>query len=169
MQTASFNQAALDALHRSISAHVDAGEIAGATWLIHHAEETHVGSTGTFGMNGAGSPMERDTIYRVASITKPVTAALAMMLVEDGVLTLDGPIDDLLPELANRQVLKRIDGPLDETVPANGPVTLRHLLTMTFGLGAIMVFPEAIRSRRQCARPASRRAGSCRKCRPMPI
>ncbi|WPZ12813.1 serine hydrolase domain-containing protein [Nitratireductor rhodophyticola] len=143
MQTASFNQAALDALRRSISARVDAGELAGATWLIHHAGETHVDSTGTFGMNGAGAPMARDTIYRVASITKPVTAALAMMLVEDGVLTLDGPVDDLLPELANRQVLKRIDGPLDETVPANGPVTLRHLLTMTFGLGAIMVFPEA--------------------------
>lgn len=142
MQTA-FNQAALDALRRSIRARVDAGELAGATWLIHHAGETHVHSTGTFEMNGAGAPMARDTIFRVASITKPVTAALAMILVEEGLLTLDGPVEDLLPELANRRVLKRIDGPLDDTVPANGPVTLRQLLTMTFGLGAIMVFPDA--------------------------
>lgn len=133
----------LAALQHSMNARVDAGEIAGATWLVHHGEGTHVASAGTFEMNGSGAPMERDTIFRVASITKPVTGALAMMLVEEGLLTLDRPVDDFLPELANRKVLKRIDGPLDDTVPANRPVTLRHLLTMTFGLGAIMVFPDA--------------------------
>ncbi|WP_295813696.1 serine hydrolase [uncultured Nitratireductor sp.] len=134
---------ALDTLQSAMETHVADGNIAGATWLIHYDGKDHTGSAGTFEMNGAGAPMARDTIFRVASITKPVTAALAMMLVDEGTLTLDGPVDELLPELADRPVLKRIDGPLDDTVPADGPVTLRHLLTMTFGLGAIMVFPEA--------------------------
>lgn len=132
---------ALKALQATMDAHVAEGFLPGATWLIHHKGETHMGTAGTFELGG-GRPMARDTIFRVASITKPVTAALAMMLVEEGKLSLDGPVDALLPELANRQVLKRIDGPLDETVPAAGPITLRHLLTMTFGLGAIMLFPE---------------------------
>ncbi|MFC5585407.1 serine hydrolase domain-containing protein [Nitratireductor kimnyeongensis] len=143
MPTPTPTEAALKALDHSMSARVKAGEIAGATWLVHHGERIHVSSAGTFEMNDAGAAMARDTIFRVASITKPVTGVLAMMLVEEGLLTLDGPVDGLLPELANRRVLKRIDGPLDDTVPANGPVTLRQLLTMTFGLGAIMVFPEA--------------------------
>lgn len=134
---------ALETLKDTMEAYVAEGRMAGATWLIHHDGVDHVGTAGTFALNGKGAPMARDTIFRVASITKPVTAALAMMLVEDGVLTLDGPVDNLLPELADRRVLKRLDGPLDDTVPANGPVTLRQLLTMTFGLGAIMVFPDA--------------------------
>ncbi|WP_367718360.1 serine hydrolase domain-containing protein [Nitratireductor sp. GISD-1A_MAKvit] len=134
---------ALEMLKNTMEAHVAEGRMAGATWLLRHDAVEHVGTAGTFALNGEGAPMARDTIFRVASLTKPVTAAVAMMLVEDGVLTLDGSVDDLLPELADRRVLKSLDGPLDETVPANRSVTLRQLLTMTFGLGAIMVFPEA--------------------------
>ena len=62
--------------------------------------------------------MRRDTIFRIASMTKPITAAAAMILVEECKLRLDEPVDRLLPELANRKVLKRLDGPLDDTVPA---------------------------------------------------
>ena len=86
--------------------------------------------------------MRRDTIFRIASITKPVTAAAAMILVEECRLRLDEPVDRLLPELADRQVLKRIDSPLDDTVPAKRPITLRDLLTFRLGIGAVMVFPE---------------------------
>ena len=86
-------------------------------------------------------PMQRDTIFRVASITKPVTAAAAMILVEEGKLRLDDPVDQWLPELANRKVLRTIESPLDDTVPANRPITLRDLLTFRLGHGAVMVFP----------------------------
>src|SRR5207302_3453441 len=75
---------------------------------------------------------------RLASLTKPITAAAAMILVEECRLRLDEPVDRLLPELANRKVLKRLYGPLDETVPAHRPITLRDLLTFRLGIGAVM-------------------------------
>ncbi len=65
-----------------------------------------------------------------------------MILVEECRLRLDDPVDEWLPELAERRVLRRIDSPLDDTMPANRPITLRDLLTFRLGLGAIMVFPE---------------------------
>nr|MBA3415131.1 beta-lactamase family protein [Chloroflexia bacterium] len=82
-------------------------------------------------------PMRRDTIFRIASVTKPITAVAAMILVEECVLRLDDPVDALLPELADRQVLKAIDGPVDDTVPANRPMTLRDVMTFRLGYGAI--------------------------------
>ncbi|MEJ0008697.1 MAG: serine hydrolase domain-containing protein [Steroidobacteraceae bacterium] len=90
-------------------------------------------------------PIRRDTIFRIASMTKPITAVAAMILVEECKLTLDEPIDRFLPELANRRVLKRIDGPLDDTTPATRPITLRDLLSFRMGIGVIIgppgVFP----------------------------
>ena len=86
--------------------------------------------------------MRRDTIFRIASMTKPITAAAAMILVEECKLRLDEPVDRLLPELADRQVLKRLDGPLDDTVPANRPITVRDLLTFRMGFGMLMAPPD---------------------------
>jgi CubicO group peptidase (beta-lactamase class C family) len=74
-------------------------------------------------------------------MTKPITAAAAMILVEEAKLRLDEPVDRLLPELADRQVLRGLDRPLDDTVPANRPITLRDLLTFRLGLGAVMAPP----------------------------
>jgi CubicO group peptidase (beta-lactamase class C family) len=85
------------------------------------------------------APMARDTIFRIASVSKPITAAASMMLVEDSTLRLDEPVDGLLPELADRQVLRAIDSELDDTVPANRPITLRDLLTFRLGYG--LIFP----------------------------
>ena len=68
-----------------------------------------------------GSPMREDSMFRVASAGKPVTAAAALALVADGRLTLDQPVDDLLPELAQRRVLREPLAALDDTVPAVGP------------------------------------------------
>ena len=62
--------------------------------------------------------MRRDTIFRIASLTKPITAAAAMILVEECKLRLDEPVDRLLPELADRKVLRSLESPLDDTVPA---------------------------------------------------
>src|ERR1700680_78897 len=74
-------------------------------------------------------------------MTKPITAAAAMILVEECKLHPDDPVDRPLPELADRQVQRSIDSPLDDTVPAKRPITLRDLLTFRLGLGAVMVLP----------------------------
>lgn len=132
---------ALEALQAVMEGHVADGYIPGAVWLLHRKDETHVGTAGTFEFD-QGKPMARDTIFRVASITKPVTAAVAMKLVEDGVIGLDDPVDPFLPELSEPRVLASVGADLDDTVSAERPVTLRHLLTQTFGLGAIMAPPN---------------------------
>ena len=92
--------------------------------------------------SAARDPMRRDTIFRIASMTKPITAVAAMILVEECKLRLDEPVDRLLPELADRKVLKRLDGPLDDTVPANRPITVRDLLTFRMGFGLVMAPPD---------------------------
>ena len=75
-------------------------------------------------------------------MSKPITAAATMALVDDGVVRLDDPVDDLLPELSDRQVLRRLDGPVDDTVRAERPITLRDLLTFRSGYGAVMADPS---------------------------
>lgn len=82
--------------------------------------------------------MKRDTIFRIASITKPVTAVAAMILVEDCKLRLDDSIEPWLPELANRRVLKSLSSELDDTVPARRAITLRDLLIYRIGFGSVM-------------------------------
>ena len=86
----------------------------------------------------AGGRFERTSLFRIASTTKPITAAATLALVREGLLELDEPVDRLLPELADRRVLRRMDGALDDTVPAEAPVTVRGLLTFTFGFGMAM-------------------------------
>jgi CubicO group peptidase (beta-lactamase class C family) len=92
-----------------------------------------------------GAPMRRDTLFRISSTTKPMTAAAVLSLVDDGLLELNGPVDELLPELAGRRVLRSPDGPLDQTVPAERSITVRDLLTFTWGFGmqgAMFMAPE---------------------------
>jgi CubicO group peptidase (beta-lactamase class C family) len=82
-----------------------------------------------------GRPMVEDALFRIASITKPMIAALALTFVADGTLELDEPVGELLPELASPVVVRSMTGPVDDTVPASRPITLRHLLTSTNGHG----------------------------------
>lgn len=91
--------------------------------------------------SAAGRALDQGDIFRIASLTKIMTGISAMMLVEDGVLTLDDPITDYLPELAARAVLRTVSSPLDDTVPAKRNITLRDLLTNRCGLGALMHWP----------------------------
>lgn len=121
-------------LHDVLARHVDQDTLPGLVTLISRRGESYVDSIGTQSKDG-GAPMQRDTIFRIASMTKPVTAVAALILVEECTLRLDDPVDEWLPELADRQVLKRLDGPLDETVPANRAITLRDLLTLRMGFG----------------------------------
>jgi CubicO group peptidase (beta-lactamase class C family) len=132
-----FSDHGLKRLHQTMSTFVASGERPGLVTLLSRNGETHVDAIGMQEFAG-GPAMCRDTIFRIASITKPITGAVAMSLIEDGKLALDEPIDRLIPELANRRVLKRLDGPLDDTVPAKRPILVSDLLTMRLGMGAIM-------------------------------
>ncbi len=112
----------------------------GLVTLVSRRGEVHVDAIGTKAIGG-NEPMRRDTIFRVASLTKPITAAAAMVLVEEAKLRLDDPVDPWLPEMANRRVWRAIGSALDDTVPANRPITLRDLLTFRLGFGAVMAPP----------------------------
>ena len=140
MSNGGFSKSRLDRMHEVMSAYVKRGDLPGLVYLLCRRGEVHVDAIGTMAIGGR-DPMARDTIFRIASLTKPVVAALALMLVEECKLRLDEPVDRLLPELADRKVLKHIDGPVDETVPANRPITLRDLLTFRMGFGTVMVPP----------------------------
>ena len=139
MSTGRWPGARLDRTHEAMAGHVERGEVPGLVTLVARRGEVRADAVGAKAVGGA--PMRRDTIFRISSLTKPIAAAAAMVLVEDGRLRLDEPVDRLLPELVDRRVLKRLDGPLDDTVPANRPITLRDLLTFRIGIGAVMVFP----------------------------
>jgi CubicO group peptidase (beta-lactamase class C family) len=84
-----------------------------------------------------GPPVTRDSVFRIASTTKPIMAAVPLALAAEGLIGLDEPVDRLLPELAGRRVLRQMDGPLDDTVPAARAITARDLLTFTFGFGMV--------------------------------
>jgi CubicO group peptidase (beta-lactamase class C family) len=111
-------------------------EFSGAVWLIARGNDVAVDVLGVTAIGGK-APMRRDTIFRIASMTKALTAACVMMLVEDGILSLEAPVEKWLPELANRRVLQRIDGPVDQTVPARRPITVRDVLNFTLGFGVL--------------------------------
>ena len=134
-----FSQERLARLRPALAAHVDSGDMPGVVALVSRRGAVHVETVGTQSFGGA--PMRRDSIFRIASMTKPVVAAATLMLVEECRLRLDDPVDAVLPELADRQVLKSLDGPVEDTVPARRAITTRDLLTFTFGIGAVMVWP----------------------------
>src|SRR6266545_1942607 len=142
MRDGGLSKAGLGRLHDLLAGYVERGEVPGAVTVISRRGETHVDAIGTKATDGA-EPMRRDTIFRITSMTKPVAAAAAMILVEEGELGLDAPVDRLLPELADRKVLKRLDGPLEDTVPANRAITVRDLLTFRMGFGQPPGPPDA--------------------------
>jgi CubicO group peptidase (beta-lactamase class C family) len=135
MSNGGLSKARLGRMHEVMAGYVERNEVPGLVTLVSRCGETHV--------DAIGSAMRRDTIFRISSMTKPITAAAAMILVEECKLRLDEPVDRLLPELAGRRVLKRLDGPLDDTVPAKRPITLRDLLTFRMGFGQMMAPPDA--------------------------
>ena len=123
-----------DPIGTAIQGYVDAGAIAGAATLVWR--RGRIVQTASFGRRDlvTGLPVERDTIFRIASMTKPVTTVAALMLLEEGRFALDDPIVDYAPELAEMRVLLDPAGPLDETVEAIRHVTFDDLLTHRSGL-----------------------------------
>lgn len=130
----------LDQLHDVMAGHVESGDMPGLVTLVSRHGEVHVDAIGRLAFDGP--PMTRDTIFRITSMTKPIAAAAAMILVDEGRLRLDDSLDRWLPELANRKVLLAVDVPIHQTVPARRAITLRDLLTFRCGYGMIPVFPD---------------------------
>lgn len=135
-QSSAFRPEPLAALRGKIEASIATGQMPGAVWRLAKGDEVIVETAGATAYEG-GVPMRRDTIFRIASVGKAVIAAAVMMLVEDGKVALDEPAERLLPELANRRVLKALDGPIEDTVPADRPILVRDLMNFTFGFGVL--------------------------------
>ncbi|HET6963448.1 MAG TPA: serine hydrolase domain-containing protein [Acidimicrobiales bacterium] len=115
------------------SGHLGPDAVPGLVALVARGQQVHVTALGSLAIGGP--PARRDSLFRIASTTKPITGAAALTLVAEGRIDMDEPIDRWLPELARPNVLRRIDGALDDVVPVQHPITLRHLLTFTMGFG----------------------------------
>src|ERR671933_18168 len=128
MSTGGLSKVRLARIRDVMASHVERGDVPDVVTLVRRRGDVHVDAIGTKALDDS-DPMRRDTIFRISSMTKPITATATMILVEECKLRLDEPVERWLPELAERQVLKRLDGPLDDTVPASRPISLRDLLT----------------------------------------
>ncbi|MEU6850461.1 serine hydrolase domain-containing protein [Actinacidiphila alni] len=139
-KSAANRPAAARSLREALAPHVDSGAIPGAVALVARGGRAEVAVVGSAHLadpahaEGA-APMARDAIFRIASVSKPVTAAAVMMLVDDGRITLDDPVARWLPELAEPVVVRTPQSPMDDVVPARRPVTVADLLDFRAGWG----------------------------------
>ncbi len=122
-------------LHDVTAGYVDRGATPGAVTVVSRRGNAHVDAIGRTAFDD-GAQMQADTLFRISSMTKPVTAVATLVLLEECVLRLDEPVERFLPELADRQVVRQIDAPIDDTVPAHRSITVRDLLTFRMGFGA---------------------------------
>ncbi|MHA6765151.1 serine hydrolase domain-containing protein [Streptacidiphilus sp. PAMC 29251] len=114
--------------------HVGDGAAPGAVGLVARGDRVEVQAVGSVDVDGT-APMAEDSIFRVASLTKPITAAAVLMLVEDGRIALDDPVGKWLPELASPSVVRTPGSPVEDVVPAARPITVFDLLTFRAGYG----------------------------------
>jgi CubicO group peptidase (beta-lactamase class C family) len=134
MSMAGLSKSRLARMHQVLSGYVERKEMPGLVALISHHDDVHGETLDTMSF-GHSAPMQRDTIFRIASLAKPITAVAAMILVEECKLRLEDSIEPWLPELANRHVLKSMSSQTDDTVPARRAITVRDLLTFRMGFG----------------------------------
>ncbi len=127
----------LDGNQASIREAIEAGLLAGAVTMVWQSGQVlQVNELGCRDVD-ARLPMQRDTVFRIASMTKPVTVAAAMALLEEGKLALTDPVAKWLPELSDMRVLREPGGPLDKTVPARRLITIDDLMTHRSGLAYV--------------------------------
>jgi CubicO group peptidase (beta-lactamase class C family) len=141
MSTAGLSKSGLERMRRVLSGYVERQEVPGLVALVSRHDDVHVETLGTMSV-GRPAPMTRSTIFRIASLTKPIAAVAAMLLVEECKLRLDDSIEPWVPELAQRRVLKSISSQPDDTVPALRAITVRDLLTFRMGFGSVMAMPD---------------------------
>ncbi len=136
--------AGLARFRERLAAHVERGDVPGLAALVARGGDVDVVVLGSPAL-GDPTPLRRDAIFRIASLTKPIAAAGAMLLVDQGVLSIADPVDAFLPELANRRVLRSLDGPLDDTVAAEQAIKVEDLLTFRLGFGIVVAPPGTYR------------------------
>jgi CubicO group peptidase (beta-lactamase class C family) len=137
MSGEAFSEEGLRVLHDRLAAHLEHGAMPGYVALVASGGRVWVDVVGAKAFEKS-DPMQRDDIFRIASLTKPIAAVGALVLVERGVLRLDEPVDGWLPELAGRRVLRHVGADLTDTVPARRAITLEDLLTYRMGFGNIL-------------------------------
>jgi CubicO group peptidase (beta-lactamase class C family) len=120
-------------LRSVLQAHVSNGSLPGAVGLVARGDSVEFAAAGAASLGG--SPMARDSIFRLASVTKPITAAAVMLLVDDGAIRLDDAVDRWLPELASPMVVRTPASDSDDVVPAARKITVFDLLTFCAGYG----------------------------------
>lgn len=128
----------IDRIWNVLDGWVAAGRVPGYVAAVRIGGRTEIHVGGRRAVEPDSPPMTEDTLFRIASVTKPMGAALTLSLVQDGVLALDDRIEGWLPEATKPRVLMTPDAPLDQTFDAQRPITVRHLLTMTSGWGVVM-------------------------------
>jgi CubicO group peptidase (beta-lactamase class C family) len=138
---AGFSRSGLARMHDVLSGYIERKEMPGMVSLVSHDDDVEVAVLGTRAFDSP-APMTRDTIFRIASITKPITAVAAMILVEECKIRLDESIEPWLPELADRRVLRSLSSDIADTVPAVRSITVRDLLTSVMGFGSVMALPN---------------------------
>lgn len=134
-----FSAQGLTGLRALLEQRVASGFVPGIVAVLNRGGEAWIDTIGALAFEGEGahSPMGADTIFRISSMSKPLTAACAMSLVDDGILRLDAAVDEWLPEMADAHVLVDPAGPLGDIVPAHRPITVRDVLTGTLGTGML--------------------------------
>jgi CubicO group peptidase (beta-lactamase class C family) len=135
-----FTADGLAALDAALAGHVVPGQgantVPGLVALVARGGQVHVTTAGHKAL-GDGEPIGRDAIFRIASLTKPIVGAAAMLLIEDGAMALDDPVHRWLPELSDRRVLRRFDAELTDTVPAARAITVEDALSFRLGFGCV--------------------------------
>ena len=134
--TDGFTDEGLAALDAALAGHASTGAVPGLVALVARGEEAHVTSAG-HKESGDNAPIGRDAIFRIASLTKRMTGVAAMLLIEDGAMALDDPVERWLPELSARRVLRSYDARLSDTVPAERAITVEDVLSFRLGFGCI--------------------------------
>lgn len=129
-----FDPARLAAIGPLIQPFVDRGEVAGVVTLTSRGGEIVQAEEIGWSDVEARTPMRADTLFRVASMSKPITSVAALMLVEEGKIALGDPISKWVPELATLVVMREAAGPLENTVPAQRAITIEDLLTHRSGI-----------------------------------
>jgi CubicO group peptidase (beta-lactamase class C family) len=130
----------VDRLHDILASEVATGYLPGLVSLVARGDEVHIDAIGTPSFRD-DTPLSRHAIFRIASLTKPIVAVAALSLVEEGVLELAQPIEQLVPELASPRVLRSLDAELDDTAPVRRPILLEDLLSYRLGFGSVMAPP----------------------------
>lgn len=149
-KSSGFSRARLQRMSDVLRGFVERGEVPGVLTLLCRNDEVHVDTCGVLDF-GTRVPVQRDSLFRIASMTKPVTAVAALALVEEAKLRLDDPVDKWLPELAQPRVLRAVDADIDDTVPAERAITLRDLLTFRLGSGMLLGASELVPIQRALA------------------